>query len=62
MRHLWAGALDNMIYVYNTNSSELELVETLKGHTDMVYGILKVDGDDVVWSGSRDCSVRTWSF
>jgi len=59
-KQLWAGALDNSIYIYNSQTGEL--LETLKGHTDYVYCLLKVKGDSVVWSGSRDCSIRQWSF
>lgn len=59
-RHLWGGSLDNLIYVYSFEDGEL--VETLKGHGDFVYALLPIEADSVVWSGSRDCSVRTWSF
>ena len=59
-KQLWAGSLDNDIYVYNPDTAEL--LQVLQGHSDYVYCLLKVKDDSVVWSGSRDCTVRQWSF
>jgi len=58
-RQLWTGSFDNCIYIYNIKTHEL--IQTLKGHDDYVSCMIS-DGDGTVWSGSRDKTIRTWSF
>lgn len=58
--HLWAGSLEKVIYLYDCATGEL--VESLKGHTDYVYSMVKLYNEQSVWTAGRDCAVRAWNF
>lgn len=57
---LWGGSLEKVIYIYDCKTGEL--IESLKGHTDYVYTMLKLQQEQSVWTSGRDCTVRTWNF
>lgn len=57
---LWGGSLEKVIYIYDCNTGEL--IESLKGHSDYVYSMLKLHHEQSVWTSGRDCTVRTWNF
>jgi GTPase SAR1 family protein len=58
--HLWAGSLEKVIYLYDCATGEL--VESLKGHTDYVYSMVKLYNEQSVWTAGRDRLIRTWNF
>lgn len=57
---LWGGSLEKVIYIYDCKTGEL--IESLKGHTDYVYTMLKLQQEQSVWTAGRDCTVRSWNF
>lgn len=57
---LWGGSLEKVIYIYDCKTGEL--IESLKGHTDYVYTMLKLHQEQSVWTSGRDFTVRTWNF
>ena len=56
--HMVTGGADNILCVWDVQ--ERQRTQVLEGHTNWIYGLCQHMVDDVLASGSDDCTIRLW--
>ncbi|MGD2146760.1 MAG: WD40 repeat domain-containing protein [Anaerolineae bacterium] len=54
------GGAEELIAITADTAGQVELLDTLTGHTDRVYGLAFSSGGGLLVSGSRDGTIRVW--